>query len=351
MLLSSNRFLTPSSLLPMLGCIYYDMKPRKQASSVTSCCLNTVLIHLISFLLASCFILYDFVIIFLFVFRFMQVSPFCTSVINCCTKSNPCLNGGTCLPPLLSSEKRFRCNCPDNFEGDRCEHACISGYTGKHCDQKIRSCRGYGNGTRVSGNYTVFDDNNSTFEVFCDFDRNTSMSWTLIQSYTLDNNDVFTKKSLIYDYPQNQKNPSWSRYRLSKSRMESIQQDSTKWRITCRYETDGVVYTDYLRALNTELNILKFKSKRCAKMEYLDVRGQKCTDCIAFPRGQDGKMLHIFYNNESPNVLKCDFRLLKGTHFEIDRFLGYYFGHYYHVDTHHRCSSSGGATTQIWFGA
>lgn len=71
MLLSSNRFLTPSSLLPMLGCIYYDMKPRKQASSVTSCCLNTVLIHLISFLLASCFILYDFVIIFLFVFRFM----------------------------------------------------------------------------------------------------------------------------------------------------------------------------------------------------------------------------------------------------------------------------------------
>ena len=31
-LLSSNRFLTPSSLRPMLGCIYYDMMPRKQVT-------------------------------------------------------------------------------------------------------------------------------------------------------------------------------------------------------------------------------------------------------------------------------------------------------------------------------
>ena len=176
------------------------------------------------------------------------------------------------------------------------------------------------------------------------------MSWTLIQSYTLDNNDVFTKKTLSYDYPQNQNDPSWSRYRLSKSRMESIQQDSTKWRITCRYDTDGVVYTDYLRALNTQLNILKFKSKRCVKMEYLDVRGQKCADCTAFTRQQDGKMLHI-HVSEHTDALNCDFRLLRGTHFENDAFLGYYFGHYFLVDTHHRCSSSGGATTQIWFGA
>ena len=268
------------------------------------------------------------------------------TVINCCTTSNPCFNGGTCLPPLPSSKKRFRCQCPDGFEGEHCD-VCNPGYGGPHCDKPIRSCRGYDNGSRISGNYTMLDVNNNTFQVFCDFDKNATITWTLIQSYSLHNNEIFKSSSFNEDSPHNQNNPSWSRYRLSKSRMESIQQDSTKWRVTCRYETDGVLYTDYLRALNTELNILTFKDKikKCVEVEYINVRGYNCTHCTAHFKQNQFHILHFVSKD-----FNCAFNPPESASCNSKKRAEDSFGYYNCKNTKHRCSSSNNATTETWFG-
>ena len=246
--------------------------------------------------------------------------------------SNPCLNGGKCLSPSPSSQKRFACNCPNGYQGERCE-------------QPIKSCRGYSNGSRVPGNYTVIDGDLRPFQVFCDFDSNSSMTWTLIQSYKLKYREEFGGKTLSGDFPKNQYEPSWSRYRLSKSAMGSIQSDSTQWRITCRYEADGVVYIDYVRALNKELDILTFDGKgKCVNVEFISIRGQNYTACTAgFWQGSE-YILHTDSYSE-----KCTFKprgsLVCGGSRGEDNF-----GFYYCINEKHRCSSSDEATTQTWFG-
>ena len=249
-------------------------------------------------------------------------------------KSNPCHNGGKCLPDLSSNRKRFTCMCPN-------------GYTGKQCEHSIRSCRGYGNGSRISGKYTVLDGDNNSFVVFCDFDKNSTMTWTLIQSYSIDNNNIFEKLPLYKDSQQNQNNPSWLQYRLSKSRMESIQQDSTKWRLTCGYQNDGVVYTDYLRASNSVINILIFRNNEtCYKLEYINVRGSNCNNCTALMLQKDWVILHFrSYLNHKYN---CEFKLDNPYNCEHSR--EHNFGWYYCHSSKHRCSSSWNATTQTWFG-
>ena len=129
------------------------------------------------------------------------------------------------------------------------------------------------NGSRVAGKYKVFDANMKPFEVFCDFDPNSTMAWTLIQSYQLQNNALFMWHPFTHNFPVNEDTPRWDLYRLSKSRMESIQQDSSKWRMTCRYDTDGLNYTDYVRGSNDNINILTYSADDSKEFEFIDVRG------------------------------------------------------------------------------
>ena len=250
--------------------------------------------------------------------------------------SNPCLNCGKCLSPSPRCQKRFACNCPNGYQGERCE-------------QPIKSYRGYSNGSRVPGNYTVIDGDLRPFQVFCDFDSNSSMTWTLIQSVKLKYREEFCGKTLSGDFAKNQHEPSWSRYRLSKSAMESIQNDSTQWRITCRYETDGVVYTDYVRALNNEANILHTYdiSTSCVKVEYINVRDQSCTQCtVMFWQTNNYGIFH--FDSYYENFYSCSFKT--SGYLECNRDGEDNFGWYYCNNYRHRCSSSDEATTQTWFG-
>ena len=263
--------------------------------------------------------------------------------------SNPCLNGGICLSPSPGNRKRFACKCSDGYEGERCQvMKCSPGYTGEHCEQPIKSCRGYSNGSRVPGNYTVINSDLGPFQVFCDFDSDSPMTWTLILSYKLENREDF-RTPLFTDSPINQNEPSWSRYRLSKSEMESIQEDSTQWRITCRYETDGVVYTDYVRALNNEANILHTYdiSTSCVKVEYINVRDQSCTQCtVMFWQTNNYGIFH--FDSYYENFYSCSFKT--SGYLECNRDGEDNFGWYYCNNYRHRCSSSDEATTQTWFG-
>lgn len=183
------------------------------------------------------------------------------------------------------------------------------------------------------------------FEVFCDFDLNSTMAWTLVQSYQL-KKTVFSLKRLIYDYPQQEDSPNWDLYRLSKSKMLSVQKYSTKWRITCKYDTDGVVYRDYLQAANDEVDIIHFNNKvKCPLVEWIDIRGQSCKQCTAFLTDGGGA---VHSDSIAMKKAGCQFQPTGGLQCGDDG--EDTFGLYRCANPSHRCSASGSATTQTWFG-
>ena len=99
---------------------------------------------------------------------------------NGCCRNNPCLNGGTCTEICQPTSVRYNCSCPVPF-------------VGKHCEIQLRrSCQDYKAARfTASGLYTVNDDRNQTFQVFCDFDSEPGFAWNLIESFNLSNNHLF----------------------------------------------------------------------------------------------------------------------------------------------------------------
>ena len=246
---------------------------------------------------------------------------------------NLCQNGGTLEPMFPTDHKtpRFKCHC-------------LPGYAGNLCQNIVKSCHGYNNGGRIPGVYKIFDNNMELFDVYCDFDFNSSLTWTLVQSYELQNSSLFKKQPLTKDFPVNQTTPRWDLYRISKSRMQSIQEDSGKFRVTCNYNTDGVVYRDYLQACKSEIDLLTLDFNGCMLVERIDVRGQNCRNCTAYIRQKSSSQIHF----DSHHTHGCQFQpsgsITCGISGEDN------FGYYVCVSNSHRCSSSPSATTQIWFG-
>ena len=254
---------------------------------------------------------------------------------------NPCQNGGSheSLFPTDYTKPRFKCNCP-------------MGYAGNLCQDVVKSCRGYVNGRRVSGLYMVFDDNMNPFDVFCDFDLNSTMTWTLVLSYELRKKDLFHQKPFNLNFSVDENTPRWDAYRLSKPRMQSIQNDSSNFRMTCNYDTEGVVFRDYLQAANDKMDIITFDSfvngVVCIFVEWINIRGQECKNCTAvlIQGGQHKFPLHFDSCYAGGQV--CEFRpnnCLPCNGYGEDNF-----GVYDCVNPAHRCSSSQSATTQTWFG-
>ena len=252
----------------------------------------------------------------------------------CCNQLNLCLNGGTCGDISAPTKtERFKCSCRPGYTGNRCQYP-----------PPIKSCRGYANGDRIPGKFEILDDNMKPFEVFCDFDKNSSMTWTLIQSYQLKYKSEIIQQ--FYDKPINEDSPAFDLYRLSTSRMKSIQQDSSKWRITCQYDTDGTVYTDYVRGSNDEINILTDLGEICMRVEYIDIRGQNCENCSAFIAQSNYQNLH--FDSYYSGIENCEFKpknSLSCRKSGEDNF-----GAYNCRNPAHRCSASSTSTTQTWFG-
>ena len=184
------------------------------------------------------------------------------------------------------------------------------------------------------------------FDVFCDFDLNSTNAWTLIQSYELQNKNTFAQMFPI-DFAVNSTSPRWDAYRLSKSRMQSIQEDSSKFRVTCNYDTDGVVYRDYLQVATDQVDILTHASGgSCILVEQIDIRGESCKNCTALIFQNSHLPLHSdSYNLASWN---CEFQPTGGLSCRgsgEDNF-----GFYDCANLAHRCSSAQSSTTQTWFG-
>ena len=154
-----------------------------------------------------------------------------------CCGTTPCQHDGTCREVCDVNNRRFQCTCPPGVTGHRCQFP------------SPRSCKDITvvHQKATNGIYNIFDEQSISFSDYCDFGSEPGVAWTLIQSHSLQNNDVFKSKAVyLHDLPITQDVPEWNNYRLSMSLMKSIQDVSTHWRATCNFPTDGVDYRDWI---------------------------------------------------------------------------------------------------------
>ena len=254
---------------------------------------------------------------------------------NRCCRDNPCVNGGLCLEICDPHSTRFNCICPDTHTGRRCDKI-----------RHPRTCRDIAkNGATLSGKYHIFDFANQAFSVFCDMESTSGFVWALIQSFSLANNPLFKNTMFSSDFPMNNTNNDvvWNLYRLSLQQMWSIANQSTHFRATCNFPTQGLQYTDYARAKLEVVNIFGTYSSTCLPFEYVNIRGNECSNCTAHAKQQSGKAWTM--NSYKSKLKGCQFDGSPGANGDEQNF-----GRYISINTDHRCSSSPESTTQHWLG-
>ena len=80
-------------------------------------------------------------------------------------------------------------------------------------------------------------------------------------------------------------NPNWKAYLIHPTYLAWLRTQSTHWRATCRYDTDGVVYTDYMRTSLANCDIITLPEGTppniCFQFEFINIRGHECFNCTA----------------------------------------------------------------------
>ena len=138
---------------------------------------------------------------------------------------------------------------------------------------------------------------------------------------------------------------NWSRYRLSLLQMQSLVNHSTHLRATCNFPTDGLQYVDYARAKLADHDIFGDWS-RCQVYEYVNIRGNNCSNCTALTKQYVNIHWHIKSYKSKPK--ECEFDGKPGG-IKVENSFGRYPDQ--KTNPNHRCSSSDTSTTQHWFGA
>lgn len=284
-----------------------------------------------------------------------QCSSGCKSTVNCCLTSQPCLNGGACVP-IQDNQRRFRCKCAPGYKGKRCAtRQCDSGYTGANCETPIMSCHGYAEGERKTGNHKVVNMyTNQSYDVYCYFNTTSSMTWTLLQSYQKSQAQIMEFPFTI-SKPMAEDTPSNVSYRLSRQRMESIQQDSSYWGISCS-SNDKL---DYIMVSRNKLDILTYEGEACIEVLSVAVGDQTCTTqdgvvCTVCLKQDTTEPIHsIYYHPDNKNLCNCTFVILpnnKAYCSSAGRKRANYFGFSKCINPDHQCSTSENSTIQTWFG-
>mgnify|MGYP006973412074 CR=1 FL=1 len=129
-------------------------------------------------------------------------------------------------------------------------------------------------------------------------------NWIHLESFSLANND-FKNRPFLKNYPVNQNSFHWNKFRLSLPIVTSTLSHSTHFWATCKFDTDGLVTTDYLRAKTTDCNILLLNRATCVKMEYINIRGYDCYNCNAKISKTKLARLRPFIPRRALSVHKC----------------------------------------------
>lgn len=137
--------------------------------------------------------------------------------------------------------------------------------------------------------------------------------------------------------------PDWQAYLIRPAYLAWLGNQSTHWRATCRYDTDGVVYRDYMRNSLANFDIInkkKMLTGQCFQFEIINIRGYECVFCTAPLWNRKGiESLHT-----DSSRLKCQFNGNQGDVVGNED----NFGSYSTVNPAFRCTSSPDSTTQFW---
>ena len=185
----------------------------------------------------------------------------------------------------------------------------------------------------------------SLYEVFCNFTSADGFVRTVVDSFSFSNKNEFADKAFYKDYPVNQETFTWNRSRLSWSRMDAIAKHSNHVRATCNFNTDGLKFSDYLRAKQRNIDVMRLDANGCRKFEYISIRVFDCTECRALFTQRDSWHANVdsYYGPGYGCQLNAP-GAVPLTGGEDD------FGFYQAVNTAHRCSSNKNSTTQWWLG-
>ena len=192
--------------------------------------------------------------------------------------------------------------------------------------------------------YRIYDDAGNNFPAYCDFKSEPGTAWTLVMSWANKHRllPALRDKPFKNNAPVNENAHNWNLYRLSLTRMRSLQSHSTHWRATCSFPTHGVDFTDYIRGKFKDFNIVDFiGSAQCKKVEYVNIRGHIGIHLTARFWQQNGAMLHIDSSDSG-----CNFDPRSGSVSSEDNF-----GFYGAINPKFRCTEGDLSTTQWWFGA
>ena len=219
----------------------------------------------------------------------------CSMKENCCKQASVCPQNTICKPldSLNKPWKRFTCECPD-------------GYHEENCEQPITTCKGYAQGSQISGIYKVRDSSDgSLYEVYCHFDSDGA--WTLVQSFSFANHTVANsefKKPLTEDLPVSENDVTWSGYRLRKARMQLINENSNQLRFTWDFnDVQNVNQTDYLQISLDELESNRELTTQNPNTDISSSEGKVngiALECKIKIHQNDGEGLHVHTDD-------CDF--------------------------------------------
>ena len=210
---------------------------------------------------------------------------------------------------------------------------------------KARSCLDYLRRDKIeNGFYWLFDDHDKRYAAYCDLSSEPGAAWTLVMSWSLENNlRQFKRKSFMQDAPVNHNTPNWYIYRQTLARMNSIRSRSTYWRATCSFDKmqQKIDFKDYMRGKFSDSDIMTYNNGQCLPVDYVNVRGYTASGTTAkFYQTKDFYPVHI----ESANP-GCAFHASSGAVSSEDNF-----GYYGTINKNFRCTMTDDSTTQWWFG-
>ncbi|XP_022777495.1 uncharacterized protein LOC111318909 [Stylophora pistillata] len=199
-------------------------------------------------------------------------------------------------------------------------------------------------GASTCGMYRLYDSTGNSFPAYCDFKSEPGLAWTLVMSWANKYRKVSNLRGNPFkqNAPVNENSLIWNMYRLSLTRMRSLQAHSTHWRATCSYPTHGVDFTDYVRGNFKDFNIVDFiGGGKCKKVEFVNIRGHIGIHLTAKFWQSTSAMLRIVSSHAG-----CNFDPRSGSVSGEDNF-----GYYSDINHKFRCTAGDLSTTQWWFGA
>ena len=192
--------------------------------------------------------------------------------------------------------------------------------------------------------YRLYDPAGNSFPAYCDFKSEPGTAWTLVMSWANKYRRLpaLRKTPFKHNAPVNENSQNWNLYRLSLTRMRSLQSHSTHWRATCSFPTHSVDFTDYVRGNFKDFNIVDYLGVgQCRKVEYVNIRGHIGIHLTARFWQATTYMLHIGSNSSG-----CNFDPRSGSVRSEHNF-----GYYGNINPKFRCTGGDLSTTQWWFGA